>query len=535
MKTKEDLEIFTPFAKKSKDFERIDGNNCIIYTRVSTKEQEDGFSLITQKRVIENACESNKFNILSYFGGVFESAKTDEREEFNRMLKFARSSKQKVSYIMVYSVDRFSRSGANAIYIASELRKENIKIFAVTQPADTYTATGRMQQNMQFIFSEYDNDLRREKCTAGMREMLLKGQWCSKAPLGYDQVTNKKTKEQTISVNETGKLIKKAFYWKADQNLSNTEILSKLKDLGLNLRKQKLSELFANPFYCGILSHNLLNGEVLEGKHEKLIPKEIFLKVNNLKGKNGKGKHSKDFTEVPLKGFVKCGDCGTSFIGYLVKKKNLWYYRCNKNGCKCNRNTQIMHKSFLKRLDQLAIPEREIEPVKDEFIRFFNDTEKENIEVAEKLKIALIEVNRKIEAIEERFTLGEIERDLYQKFIGKYKGEKTEILKKLDNYETENLNLQKSVNLYGQLLAKLPYLWGKTDYKGKVDLQNILFPSGLLFDRENNDYRTNEINDVVFEMKRIERDSAGNDKGDFDNFYQKSPLVPPTGIEPVRP
>src|SRR6185437_7931906 len=148
---KTDIEIFTPFAKKSRFSERIEGNNCIIYTRVSSKEQEQGYSLETQKREIENTCERDGFTILAYFGGVFESAKTDERVEFNRMLKFARRTKEKVSYIMVYSLDRFSRSGANAIYIANELRNENIKIFAVTQPSDTFTPTGKMQQNMQFI------------------------------------------------------------------------------------------------------------------------------------------------------------------------------------------------------------------------------------------------------------------------------------------------------------------------------------------------------------------------------------------------
>ena len=92
---KNDLEIFTPFAKKSKFAERIEGSNCIIYTRVSTKEQEQGYSLETQKREIESTCEKNNFLILAYFGGVFESAKTDERAEFNRMLKFARRSKSK--------------------------------------------------------------------------------------------------------------------------------------------------------------------------------------------------------------------------------------------------------------------------------------------------------------------------------------------------------------------------------------------------------------------------------------------------------
>lgn len=167
---KPELEIFTAFVKKNKFADRIDGTNCLIYTRVSSKEQERGFSLETQKRVIEETCEKMGLSILAYFGGTYESAATDERDEFTRMLKFARRSKDKISYIMVYSVDRFSRSGTNAIYIANELRKENIKIYAVTQPSDTGTIAGKFQQNIQFLFSEYDNDMRREKCTAGVKK-----------------------------------------------------------------------------------------------------------------------------------------------------------------------------------------------------------------------------------------------------------------------------------------------------------------------------------------------------------------------------
>jgi site-specific DNA recombinase len=64
------------------------------------------------------------------------------------------------------------------------------------------------------------------------------------------------------------------------------KIIHKLKNLGLGIRKQQLPDILSNPFYCGILSHNLLNGQVIEGKHEKLVPKEIFLKANNVKSRN---------------------------------------------------------------------------------------------------------------------------------------------------------------------------------------------------------------------------------------------------------
>lgn len=535
---KTDLEIFTPFAKKSKFAERIEGSNCIIYTRVSTKEQEKGFSLETQKRVIESSCEKSNFSILAYFGGVYESAQTDERAEFNRMLKFARRSKEKVSLIMVYSVDRFSRSGANAIYIANELRKENIKIYAVTQPSDTFTATGKMQQNMQFIFSEYDNDLRREKCKAGMKEMLLNGYWCTKAPLGYNQITRKKrentalVEKQIITVNETGLLIRKAFYWKAKDHLSNAEIIYKLKNLGLVVSKQKMPEILANPFYCGILSHNLLNGELIEGKHEKLVSKEIFLEANNVKS-NYVWKQSTDFKDVALKNFLKCGTCGSSFVGYIVKKKGLWYYKCNKLGCKCNRSAKTLNDLFIEKLCEYKLIAKYIEPTKDEFIRSFNESAKESINTVEVLKGRFNETVKKIEAIEERFAVGEIDRELYLKFISKYKKEKLDISTEMDTLSFENSNLEKRVEKYCQILLNTPELWDCNGYKGKLELQELLFPKGIVYNRETNDYRTPEINEVAFAMAEITRGLAVKEKRDSGKFSLKSPLVAGTGLEPM--
>lgn len=536
---KADLEIFTPFAKKSKFAERIEGSNCIIYTRVSTKEQEKGFSLETQKRVIEGACEKSNFSILAYFGGVYESAQTDERAEFNRMIKFARRSTEKVSLIMVYSVDRFSRSGANAIYIADELRKENIKIYAVTQPSDTFTATGKMQQNMQFIFSEYDNDLRREKCKAGMKEMLLNGYWCTKAPLGYNQITRGKrvnttlAEKQITTVNEKGDLIRKAFYWKAKDHLSNTEIIYKLKNLGLVISKQKLPEILANPFYCGILSHNLLNGECVEGKHEKLVSKEIFLQANNVKSKSSVWKENTDFQYVPLKNYLKCGTCGSSFVGYVVKKKGLWYYKCNKLGCKCNRNATTLNNLFIDKLSEYLLLIKYIAPAKDEFIKCFYEQAKESIDSLNLLKGRFTETVKKIESIEERHAIGEIERELYLKFITKFRKEKLDISTEMDKLNFENSNLEKRLEKYCQILLNLPKLWDYNGYKGKLELQELIFPKGIVYNRETNDYRTPEINEVAFAMAEITKGIAKKDKGDLGNFNLKSPSVAGTGLEPM--
>lgn len=121
---------------------------------------------------------------------------------------------KKIGYIIVYSMDWFSRSGNNAMYIANQLKKKRIVVYVVTQPTDASIVSGRPQQNIQFIFSEYDNQLRRKKSMDGIKDKLLEGVWCALAPMGYDVIKRGGKKEYQI--NKVGKLIGKTFHWKRE-------------------------------------------------------------------------------------------------------------------------------------------------------------------------------------------------------------------------------------------------------------------------------------------------------------------------------
>jgi len=212
--------------KKGKAVAR--GKVAVIYTRVSTKEQaETNQSLETQLERCRFYAGKHGYEVAGEFGGTYESAKNDERKEFKVMLDFVRKSKLRIGYIIVYSHDRFSRSGSGAIGIVDELSKMGISVVAVSQPVDTMTASGKLQQGIQFLFSQFDNDQRREKCMTGMEAKLRKGYWPGKAPMGYDQL--KVNGEQVIKPNKQGKLIRLAFQLKAEQGLSNTDIIQRLK------------------------------------------------------------------------------------------------------------------------------------------------------------------------------------------------------------------------------------------------------------------------------------------------------------------
>jgi site-specific DNA recombinase len=530
--------LIKPFAKGvAKSQNASSSKNAVIYTRVSTKEQADtNQSLETQKKYCLEYSLKNKLNVLEFFGGTYESAKTDERNEFNRMIKFVKNQREGVSFILVYSLDRFSRTGDNAIFISSELKKRGISILSVTQPIDVSTHSGILQQNIQFIFSKYDNDLRKEKCMAGMKEKLLRGEWIGCPPAGYSYDRPGGGKDQRIVINERGKLIRQAFMLKANEGLSNLEIAERISTATERVSHKRVGEFLRNPFYCGYIAHNFLEGELAKGKHEPLISEAVFLKANDVLKRVAFGyKHYERNDNIPLKNFMKCADCGTPLTGYIVKKKKLYYYKCNKVGCRCNRSAKEMNKLFSEFLYGYQIDKRFLNPIKDQLLYTYKRLTDTDQDVYRGLKQSLSDVESKLEKVEERFAYGEIDRDVFEKVGGKLKEEKRKIEDQIEESKNKLSNPSLFIEKALEICSDLSNLWVSADYIGKVNLQKILFPSGILYDKKMGNYRTGRVN-IILELTRLFSDNFGQEKADNSKIFSElSASVPKAGIEPARP
>src|ERR1044072_2309384 len=113
------LPFLKTFAKGDSKISEVKNSlNAVIYTRVSTKQQLDGLSLETQLKGCNECADKKGYNVCGRFGGTYESAQSDERKELTRMIAFAKKSKEKISAIIVYSLERFSRTGDNAIWLS---------------------------------------------------------------------------------------------------------------------------------------------------------------------------------------------------------------------------------------------------------------------------------------------------------------------------------------------------------------------------------------------------------------------------------
>jgi site-specific DNA recombinase len=412
------------------------------------------------------------------------------------MIEFCKKHKKGNLKIIVYNLDRFSRTGDNAIWLSRQLRDLGILIMSVTQPIDTKNPAGVLQQNILFLFSQYDNDLRRLKAIEGMKERLLCGEWPGHAPIGYDHVTT--NGEKTIVINETGKLLRKAFLWKANEGISMVEILSRLKSHGLKLTKQAISKALINPFYCGILSHSFLKGEVIEGKHEKLISKEIFLKANEEKSKSAHGFRWNALNEeLPLKLFIKCENCRENLRGYIVKSTNLYYYKCdNGSKCSCNVSAKKLHELFETIQSEITLPEKYIDLFQLQLRKLYTTINLAGEENAKQYKTRLTELEQKIENLEERFIEEKINQELYQKFAHKFSREKAELLEHLQPTIINTSNLERYIELATKRVTEPASMWASSNYAEKQRLQFSIFPEGIYYNKKTHQPRTEKMNSI---------------------------------------
>lgn len=196
---------FKQFAKGKEQKEIKRGGNAIIYTRVSTKKQEEGQSLEVQTSQCTRFAKANGFNIVSIFGDESESGKSDtKRKNFKKMLAFIDKSKAKIDAVIVYSTSRFSRTGSTSII--EQIEKKGIYVYSAISSYDPKTSIGKYQQGMELLGARLDNDNKRQVTIDNSLKALEKGRWIGKAPRGYDQHTTKA--QQTITINAEGKKLR---------------------------------------------------------------------------------------------------------------------------------------------------------------------------------------------------------------------------------------------------------------------------------------------------------------------------------------
>ena len=467
-----------------------------------------------------------------FFGGKVESAKTDERKEFKTMLEFIKKD-ESISAILVYSYERFSRS-EYAMQLIMDLAKIGVRVLSVLQDVDVTTSAGKFQQTILFAVGNYDNAMRRDKCVRGMVENLLNGYWVGSPPFGYTNLNKKeKAKYHNYVINKDGEILKLGFKYKAEGKLSNMEIVQKMRAMGSTINYKSFVRIISNPFYCGFITHGLIADKVVKGHHPPLVTEALFIKANNVVSTNphkGIAKKQKNI-EIPLKSFLRNELDNVQFTGYL--KKGNYYYKTRTGGIAINERADVVNGLFIEELKKYSITSDDIQLIEEQVKQKVYEKLKDETQASTLLKRKITELNEKIEKLEIRFVEEEINKDLFKKYTAQYSLEKEELMTQLHQKEINSSNLEKAIQKAVAIASKPLQIWLSADYDDKQKLQYLMFPEGLLYNKEKRAVRTPRINSLFALISSSARVIGENKKDYSVKSSLDSHLVVSVGIEPT--
>lgn len=156
---------------------------AIVYTRVSSEEQLEGYSLSAQAEAGQRLIEQRGWEFVKVYPERGRSGKTVFRPEFQQMLKDAEAGLFDV--IVVHKLDRFSRSLADVLIYLKKLGEKGVEFISVTENFDFTTPFGKLMLAVLGAFAEWYLDNLRNEVMKGKRERVRLGFWNGTLSFGY--------------------------------------------------------------------------------------------------------------------------------------------------------------------------------------------------------------------------------------------------------------------------------------------------------------------------------------------------------------
>jgi site-specific DNA recombinase len=312
---------------------------CAVYTRKSTEEglEQEFNSLHAQRESAEAFIKSQKqagWVCLPehYDDGGFTGGNMD-RPALQRLL--ADVDQGQVDCVIVYKVDRLSRSLLDFARIMETFEKRQIAFVSITQQFNTATSMGRLVLNVLLSFAQFERDIISERTRDKIAAARRKGKWVGGHPLlGYD-VQNSKlvvNEEEAIRVRAIFEL-----YLKHQGMIPVVQELEKLGWLtkrwqtrkehfrgGQRFTKSSLHHLLTNPVYLGKVKYKK---EVHPGEHQAIVPPDVWQQVQELLHQKGPGTTVRTESHALLKGILRCRPCGFAMTPAFASKNGGKRYR----------------------------------------------------------------------------------------------------------------------------------------------------------------------------------------------------------------
>ena len=300
---------------------------AVIYARYSSDNQREE-SIEGQIRECTAYAEKNGITIVKHYIDRALSAKTDNRPEFQQMIKD--SEKRLFDIVLVWKLDRFARNRYDSAHYEYQLERNHVKLVSATEPISEGPA-GIMVKSMLTGMAEYYSAELSEKVVRGMTENVLKGKYNGGTiPIGYTV-----DEEKFFQIDPLKAPFVVEVFQRYNDGATMKELMNWLNDSGVTTnRNQKftynsIQTLLTNRRYIG---ENRFKDIVMPDSIPVIIEKELFDSVQDKIAKNRRApaRHKAE-DDYLLTTKLFCGMCGAMMFGECGTSRNKnvhHYYKC---------------------------------------------------------------------------------------------------------------------------------------------------------------------------------------------------------------
>ena len=511
--------------------------NVILYVRVSTDEQSDrGYSMRDQEQKLLTYCQNNSFNVLHIFREDY-SAKTFCRPEFKKLLEYCKKHKKEVHQMLFIKWDRFSRNTAESYQMITTFSTLAIRVNAIEQPLDLSVPEQGLLLAMYLSMPEVENHRRSLNVISGMRRAFKEGRYVGNAPKGYSNGMDS-IKKPLLVPNGDAKYIQEGFELMATGIYNQKEVFNKLKAKGFKSSMTAIASIFRNHLYYGgvfLKGYKEEEETVVDGIHEPIITKQLYLKVQdvlNNRCKKYHTAHKKINEKFPLKGFLTCPVCSTPLTASSSKgrSKHYTYYHCISP---CNERYRLEEVDlwFADFLQSISL-EKPIQKILVEMIKNQILIQSGKAELGPKHYEKVKNIEDKLVRLQDLYIEGNIEKSEYK--IAK---ERYDIIhQELKSNEVELKDTKRIVEIYESVLSKLEsieYQYNASNIEDKRKIIGSIFPKKFQF--ENKKVRTADLNPLFLKISSINSLSQRTKKRTNSKKLNLSGMVGDEGFEPPTP
>lgn len=314
---------------------------CAIYTRKSTEHglEQEFNSLQNQEESCKAYIASQAFNGWQYYKTYSDAAisgGTMERPALKQMLDDMAHGL--VNTVVVYKVDRLSRSILDFHNMMKYFEKYNANFVSITQSFDTSTSMGKLTLNMLLSFAQFEREVSSERVRDKIRASKAKGLWMGGAPrFGYDLI-NKKLVVNPTEAEQVRHLFEKYLELQSVNDLTEYakqngiygkrwETAKRQMRGGNPISKMSMHRILRDKIYIGQIE-NKKEGTFAKGEHEPIISTELFNRVQVALANNANNKFPSTHAPNILTGKL-FNHNGTKFINQMTSgkgKKTAYYY-----------------------------------------------------------------------------------------------------------------------------------------------------------------------------------------------------------------